>query len=119
MNAKPPGLAAYAGFLLGMYEVDRRGLMDVFHEGAIILVLMIVCIVSTLVVYGWLGCLVHKYLPNTGIPQVLPHTARAAAQIARHMHSLLQRWDCLVRLRAETLVGSKAPQSVHGKLTRT
>lgn len=37
-----------------MYEVDRRGLEDVFHEGAIIFVLMVICIISALAVYGWL-----------------------------------------------------------------
>ncbi|CAM9627299.1 unnamed protein product [Laminaria digitata] len=48
------GLAAYLGFLLGMYEVDRRGLANVFHEGGIIFVIMIICIISSLLVYEWL-----------------------------------------------------------------
>ena len=54
-----------------MYEVDRRGLMDLYHEGAIIFVLQIVCIVSALIVYDWTSGLVHKHLcqsiPNTQV----------------------------------------------------
>eukprot|EP00903_Cladosiphon_okamuranus_P013765 g12813.t1 len=56
------GLAAYAGYVLGYWEVDRRSLMNVYHEGAIIFVLMIVCIVSSLVVYDWASFLVRKFL---------------------------------------------------------
>lgn len=56
------GLAAYAGYILGYWEVDRRNLMNVYHEGAIIFVLMIVCIVSSLVVYDWASFLVRKYM---------------------------------------------------------
>lgn len=56
------GLAAYAGYILGYWEADRRSLMNVYHEGAIIFVLMITCIVSALVVYDWIGFLVRKYL---------------------------------------------------------
>lgn len=37
-----------------MYEVDRRGLDNVFHEGGIIFVLMVILIISALAVYGWL-----------------------------------------------------------------
>lgn len=48
------GLASYCGFLLGMHEVARRGLENIFHEGAIIFVLMVICIVSSLLVYDWL-----------------------------------------------------------------
>eukprot|EP00752_Nemacystus_decipiens_P008264 g7389.t2 len=56
------GLAAYAGYILGFWEVDRRNLMNVYHEGAIIFVLMVTCIVSALVVYDWMSSLVRKYL---------------------------------------------------------
>lgn len=56
------GLAAWAGFLLGMYEMDRRNYDRLYHEGAIIFVLMIVCIVSSLIVYDWLASLVQKYV---------------------------------------------------------
>ncbi|CAM9204572.1 unnamed protein product, partial [Hapterophycus canaliculatus] len=60
-------LAAFGGYILGYYEVDRRGLMNVFHEGAIIFVLMVVCILSSLVVYDWLALLVRKcFLGNNG-----------------------------------------------------
>lgn len=37
-----------------MHEVDRRGLENVFHEGGIIFVLMVILIISALAVYGWL-----------------------------------------------------------------
>lgn len=56
------GLAAFGGYILGYYEVDRRGLMNMFHEGGIIFVLMVVCIVSSLVVYDWVSCVVRKHL---------------------------------------------------------
>lgn len=56
------GLAAFAGYILGYWEVDRRGLMNVFHEGAIIFVLMVICIISSLIVYDWLFFLVRKHL---------------------------------------------------------
>ncbi|CBJ34105.1 conserved unknown protein [Ectocarpus siliculosus] len=56
------GLAAFAGYILGYWEVDRRDLMNVFHEGAIIFVLMVICIISSLIVYDWLFFLVRKHL---------------------------------------------------------
>eukprot|EP00752_Nemacystus_decipiens_P015662 g13976.t1 len=56
------GLAAYAGYVLGYWEVDRRNLIGVYNEGAIILVLVITCIVSALIVYDWIGFLVRKFL---------------------------------------------------------
>lgn len=72
LNAPPPrsttneydvtGLAAFAGYILGYWEVDRRDLMNVFHEGAIIFVLMVICIISSLIVYDWLFFLVRKHL---------------------------------------------------------
>ncbi|CAN0319680.1 unnamed protein product [Scytosiphon promiscuus] len=63
------GLAAYGAYILGFYEVDRRGLMNVFHEGAIIFVLMVICIVSSLIVYDWLAVLVRKCFRSKS-PQV-------------------------------------------------
>lgn len=70
-NYHHTGIAAFGGYILGFHEVDRRGLMNVFHEGAIIFVLMAICIVSSLVVYDWVSCLVRKHLlGGTGASQV-------------------------------------------------
>lgn len=68
-----------------MYEVDRRGLMNIFHEGAIIFVLMVICIVSALVVYGWLTSLVQAWWPNdTGPSQVcIPGDMTRECTVAR------------------------------------
>lgn len=63
------GGAAYAGFILGMYETDRRNALNVYHEGAIILALTVVCIVSVLIVYGWLGSFWSSlFLPRVANP---------------------------------------------------
>lgn len=56
------GITAYGGFLLGIYEADRRHLSDLYHEGAIILVLQIACIVSALIFYDWIGGLIQNRL---------------------------------------------------------
>ncbi|CAN0339970.1 unnamed protein product, partial [Ectocarpus sp. 13 AM-2016] len=61
------GLAAFAGYILGYWEVDRRDLMNMFHEGAIIFVLMVICVISSLIVYDWLFFLVLKYLLGKGV----------------------------------------------------
>ncbi|CAN0069464.1 unnamed protein product, partial [Ectocarpus fasciculatus] len=61
------GLAAFAGYILGYWEVDRRDLMNVFHEGGIIFILMVICIISSLIVYDWLFFLVRKHLLGKGV----------------------------------------------------
>lgn len=59
----PPfvGIAGAGAWLLGTWEVDRRSIDDMYHEGAIILLLQIICMVSTLIVYGWI-CDLFNYV---------------------------------------------------------
>lgn len=64
------GIAGAGAWLLGTWEVDRRSIDDMYHEGAIILLLQIICMVSTLIVYGWICDLVNYVRGNTSDSQV-------------------------------------------------
>ena len=55
----PKGLAGYSGYLLSVYELERRKFDNTFHEGGIQLVLVVICMISILVVYGWICALVR------------------------------------------------------------
>lgn len=55
------GGAAYGGYVLGKYDIGRRG-AEGYHSGGTRLVLMIVCIVSALIVYDTLACIVLAFL---------------------------------------------------------
>lgn len=57
----PKGLAGYAGYLLSVFELERRKIEKTFHEGGIQLVLVVICMISVLVVYGWIGALVRWF----------------------------------------------------------
>lgn len=59
-RAPHAGIAGTGAWLLGTWEVDRRSIDDMYHEGAIILLLQIICMVSTLIIYGWI-CDLVKY----------------------------------------------------------
>lgn len=59
------GGAAYGGYILGKHDIGRRG-EEGYHSGGTRLVLMIVCIVSTRVVYDWLAYIVMAFLRKSG-----------------------------------------------------
>lgn len=59
------GGAAYGGYVLGKFDIGRRG-DEGYHSGGTRLVLMIVCIVSTLLVYDWLAYIVLAFLRKSG-----------------------------------------------------
>lgn len=52
------GIAGAGAWLLGTWEVDRRSIDDMYHEGAIILLLQIICMVTTVTIYDWICSLV-------------------------------------------------------------
>lgn len=68
------GIAGAGAWLLGTWEVDRRSIDDMYHEGAIILLLQIICMVSTLIVYGWICDLVNYVRGNKSDSQVCTAT---------------------------------------------
>lgn len=65
---------------MGKFEISERG-EEGYHSGGTRLVLMIVCIVSTLLVYDWLAYFVLFFLRKGG--------RASALQVAVCMHGLL------------------------------
>ena len=68
-NAK--GLAGHAGYILSLYELERRKFHYTLHEGAIQLVLVTICIISVLLVYGWI-CALTNWVRDPGHAKVRP-----------------------------------------------
>ena len=54
---------------MSVYELERRKFDNTFHEGGIQLVLVIICVISVLLVYGWICALVH-WVRNPGHSKV-------------------------------------------------
>lgn len=73
------GLAGAAAWILGTWEVDRRSIDDMYHEGAIILLLQIICMVSTLILYGWICDLVKYVRGDNSTSQVCTSSVCAPA----------------------------------------
>lgn len=89
----PPyaGIAGAGAWLLGTWEVDRRSIDDMYHEGAIILLLQIICMVSTVIVYGWICDLVNYVRGNKPETQVC--SAMCQARVHMMVHLLGQQTD--------------------------
>ena len=92
---KSKGVAAYLVFLLGMHEVDRRGLENAFHEGGVIFVLMVILIISALAVYGWLCNFVymcrdpgHMQVRSGCCKQIRARVERLRCIVDRQDHNL-------------------------------
>lgn len=64
--------------------------MNVYHEGAIIFVLIITCIVSALVVYDWVGFLVRKFLLKGSI---VAGDSTAASQVGFCLDDILYHFS--------------------------
>lgn len=64
------GIAGVCAWLMGVWEVDRRSVDDMYHEGAIILLLQIICMISTVTIYDWIFCLVNYVRGNNSDSEV-------------------------------------------------
>ncbi|CAM9564012.1 unnamed protein product [Ectocarpus fasciculatus] len=77
------GGAAYGAYVLGKFDVARRGERG-YHSGGTLLVLMIVCIVSALIVYDWLAYLVLMLLrKDSGVSSAQTHPSSSSNVVVR------------------------------------
>ncbi|CAM9758656.1 unnamed protein product [Ectocarpus sp. 12 AP-2014] len=73
--------AAYGAYVLGAFDVARRGERG-YHSGGTRLVLMIVCIVSALIVYDWLAYLVPTFpRKDSGVSSAQTHPSSASKAV--------------------------------------
>ncbi|CBN80509.1 ferric reductase [Ectocarpus siliculosus] len=78
------GGAAYGAYVLGTFDVARRGERG-YHSGGTRLVLMIVCIVSALIVYDWLAYFVLTFpCKDSGFSSAQTHPSYASKAAVIH-----------------------------------
>ncbi|CAM9591145.1 unnamed protein product [Ectocarpus sp. 4 AP-2014] len=77
----PRSGAAYGAYVLGKFDVARRGERG-YHSGGTRLVLMIVCIVSALIVYDWLAYLLPTFpRKDSGVYSAQTHPSSASKAV--------------------------------------